>query len=166
MQDWTADILDCIPRLRRFAYTLTGDTSDADDLVQICLEKALRKSSQYTDGGDIGIWLFKIMRNAFIDEKRADGRKPNFVELDHPTSMAQPDAAPAPDTMFAHGEVMAAITALPEDQRIVVALILVNGHSYKEAAQILDVPLGTVMSRLARARRRVEDKLAAERRIA
>ncbi|MEM9881268.1 MAG: sigma factor, partial [Pseudomonadota bacterium] len=50
MQDRTADILDCIPRLRRFAYTLTGDTSDADDLVQICLEKALRKSSQYTDG--------------------------------------------------------------------------------------------------------------------
>lgn len=160
MPDFTSQLLSRLPQMRRFAYTLTGNTTDADDLVQICLEKALRKSSQFDGAQDVQHWLFKIMRNAFIDQTRAQARTPDFVDLDHPVSAAQPDPSAKPDDDLGHRDVITAISKLPEDQRMVVALVLVNGHSYEEAADILSVPKGTIMSRLSRARHRLGEALA------
>lgn len=139
-----------MPRLRRFAYALTGNACDADDLVQIALERALRRADDRFHGGDIASWLFKIMQNAFIDQKRAAARRPAHVDLD---DVAAETPAPGPDAAAGYADVMAAINALPEPQRLVVAHVLVDGRTYQETAGLLDVPVGTVMSRLSRARR-------------
>ncbi|MEM6536341.1 MAG: sigma-70 family RNA polymerase sigma factor [Pseudomonadota bacterium] len=153
MADRASEILECIPRLRRFAYTLTGDVADADDLVQVCLERALAKVNRRYKDGDMQSWLFKIMQNAFIDDCRSKQRKPGFVHIDEDEVSGVKDLSPDPETQLAHKEVMASVKALPEDQRMIVGYILVDGRTYRETADLLGIPIGTVMSRLARARR-------------
>ncbi|MEM6682373.1 MAG: RNA polymerase sigma factor [Pseudomonadota bacterium] len=166
MTNQTGQIIGAIPRLRRFAYSLTGNTSDADDLVQACLEKALKNRTKYTDTGDIAPWLFKIMKNTFIDHTRAQARRPAFVELETSASQATADRQPTPEEALAHRDTLNAIDGLPEEQKLIVALVLVDGRSYQEAADILRIPVGTVMSRLARARRRLQEELQDQRRSA
>lgn len=145
-----------LPRLRRFGRTLARTREDADDLVQVAIEKALMRADQWEPGTRLDSWMFRIMQNAWIDEVRARQRRgETFVSEDEAdllgaaTSDAQVDAI----------AVRKAVGQLSEDQRAVVGLVLVEGFSYEEAAGVLDVPVGTVTSRLARARERLQDML-------
>ena len=143
------EIAKLLPRLRRFARTVTRHTEDADDLVQVAVERALRHTDQWQAGTRLDSWIFRIMKNAWIDEVRARSRR-DEVPLDdeaHDTRGADPTAG-----HIARLSVQAAMARLPEEQRLAVSLVLVEGLPYKEAADVLDVPIGTLTSRLARGR--------------
>jgi RNA polymerase sigma factor (sigma-70 family) len=138
-----------LPRLRRFGRTLARNREDADDLVQIALERALTRTEQWQPGSRLDSWMFRIMQNAWIDETRArERRSQTFVgeeEGEHvgvSTTDLQVDAI----------AVRKAVAQLNHDQRAVVGLVLVEGLPYKEAADVLGIPIGTLTSRLARAR--------------
>lgn len=135
--------------MRRFARSLTGDPHDADDLVQIAVERALARSSQWREELGLEAWVFGIVRNAWTDEIRARQRR---WQVFAPEKAGEHVAVAMLDASAVTISVEAAMARLPENQRIVVALVLVEGLSYKEAAQALEVPIGTVTSRLARGR--------------
>jgi len=148
-QDVRDQLAALLPRLRRFGRTLARTREDADDLVQIALERALTRTGQWQPGTRLDSWMFRIMQNAWIDETRARERRgQTFVaeeEGEHvgvSTTDAQIDAI----------AVRKAVAQLNHDQRAVVGLVLVEGLPYKEAAEVLGVPIGTLTSRLARAR--------------
>lgn len=144
-----------IPALRRFAYALLRDREAADDLVQDTLERAVAGWSRRRADGDVRAWLFAIERNVFLQEARRRGRAGAHV------GMEALDAIPAPGTDQAAAlgarDVLAGLDALPEDQRSVLLLVAVEDLSYAEAAAILGIPIGTVMSRLSRARDRLRE---------
>lgn len=143
------EICELLPRLRRFARSLAGDPHDADDLVQASVERALARASQWREEQGLDAWLFGIVRNAWIDEARSRQRR--WQVFAPPEAGEQVGVAPM-DAQEAAMSVQAAMAQLPEDQRIVVALVLVEGLSYKAAAASLGIPIGTVTSRLARGR--------------
>ncbi len=148
-----------LPRLRRFALSLTGAIDDADDLVQMALEKALKRISTYTPGTRMDSWMIKIAQNIWIDEKRAAVRRGDRVDVDEIVDFEGEDGRNTVERRAQMAEVIAAIADLPEAQRLVVAHVLVDGQSYAEAARHLDIPIGTLMSRLSRARRTLESRL-------
>jgi RNA polymerase sigma-70 factor (ECF subfamily) len=131
------------------ARALAGHGADADDLVQVVLERALARAVQWHPDAALDKWVFAIARNAWRDELRARGRSQRlFVPEEDGALVADgSDAQPAHQL-----ELATALATLPPDQREVVALVLVEGMSYGEAAALLQVPVGTVTSRLARAR--------------
>lgn len=142
-------LTDLLPRLRRLARSLTGQVHDADDLVQVALERALARRDQWRPDARLDAWVFGIVRNAWLDELRARTRRSRVFAPEEAGEVV------GEATMERQGDVMsvnAAMARLPEEQREVVALVLVEGLSYREAAELLDVPMGTVTSRLARAR--------------
>jgi RNA polymerase sigma-70 factor (ECF subfamily) len=141
-------LLPLLPRLRRLARALAGQVADADDLVQVVLERALSRAAQWRPDAALDKWVFAIARNAWRDEMRARGRAQNLFAPEEAGAMTA-DVASAPVQKVELAEAMA---ALPPDQREVVALVLIEGLSYSEAAELIDVPVGTVTSRLARAR--------------
>jgi RNA polymerase sigma-70 factor (ECF subfamily) len=144
-----AALLELLPRLRRFARALTRDGHDADDLVQIALERALTHAAQLRADAPVANWVFGIVRHAWLDELRARGRRAQlFVAADDATVLAAPSHGGPADALA----VEEALARLPEEQRSAVALVLVEGLSYKEAAHIMEVPIGTLTSRLARGR--------------
>ena len=139
-----------IPALRRYAYALRRDHAAADDLVQDTLERALSRWSTRRHDGDLRAWLFTILRNLHVGSHRADARRGATV----PFKEAElPGTAAAQDAAIEAGDVLSAVGQLPEDQKSLLLLVGVEDFSYDEAARILDLPLGTVMSRLSRARR-------------
>jgi RNA polymerase sigma-70 factor (ECF subfamily) len=145
-------ILACIPSLRRYARGLTGDLHRADDLVQDTLERAWSRYSRWQRRGELRAWMFGIMHNHFIDGVRANNRR-----ADQTVPGDMPDA-PVRATQTDHLEVRdldRCLQALPAEQREVLLLICVEDLSYQETAQVLDVPIGTVMSRLSRAREKL-----------
>lgn len=150
---------DLLPRLRRFARSLAGDPADADDLVQTALERALARASQWQPERGLAPWVFGIVRNAWLDEMRSRQRRGHlFVAAEAGESVGHA-------TVDAHAlglSVEAAMQRLPHEQRVVVALVLVEGLSYREAAEALDVPMGTVTSRLARGRLELQRLLGDE----
>jgi RNA polymerase sigma-70 factor (ECF subfamily) len=137
-----------LPRLRRFARALAGNAHDADDLVQAALERALARASQWRPEQRLETWVYAILRNAWIDEQRARGRRARVFA---PES-AGADVGVAPIDASGALALQAALQQLPGEQREAVALVLVEGLSYREAAAALDVPIGTLTSRLARGR--------------
>lgn len=142
-------IVDLLPRLRRFARTLARNPHDADDLVQIAVERALARSDQLRADSSLSSWMFGILRNAWIDETRTRGRRNQVFA---PEELG---ANVGDNSSHTHADVLAvqdALGRLPDEQRIAVGLVLVEGLSYKEAAEIMGVPLGTLTSRLARGR--------------
>lgn len=143
------EIAKLLPRLRRFARTVTRHTEDADDLVQVAVERALRHVDQWQPGTRLDSWLFRIMKNAWIDEVRARSRR-DEVPMDDEAE----DTRGVDDTArhIARLSVQTAMARLPEEQRMAVCLVLVEGLPYKEAADVLEVPIGTLTSRLARGR--------------
>ena len=154
--DVREQIAELLPRLRRFGRALARTREDADDLVQIAIEKALVRTDQWTPGTRLDSWMFRIMQNAWIDEVRSRQRHgETFVaeeEAEHvgvSTADAQIDAI----------AVRKAVAQLSDEHRAVVALVLVEGLSYQEAAEVLRIPVGTVTSRLARARESLQDML-------
>jgi len=138
-----------LPRLRRFARSLSRNQHDADDLVQVGVEKALRNLEQFRAGANLASWMFGIMKNAWIDDRRARGRR---AEVALPEDSGEHPAVTPADTDVGLWSVSEAMSKLPEDQRLAIALVLVEGMSYKEAAAVLEIPIGTLTSRLARGR--------------
>ena len=145
-----------LPRLRRFARALARDVHDADDLVQIAVERALTRSGQLRPGAPLSSWMFGIVRNAWLDELRARGRRARVFAPEEGAERVG-DASQG-----AHAEALAvqdALARLPEEQCEAVALVLIEGFSYKEAAHIMEVPIGTLTSRLARGREALQEML-------
>jgi RNA polymerase sigma-70 factor, ECF subfamily len=138
-----------LPRLRRFARSLSRNQHDADDLVQLAVERALRGAQQFHEGASVASWLFGIMKNAWIDACRAHARR---GEVPLPEDSGEHPAVSPVDTNANLWSVSEAMSKLPEDQRLAIALVLVEGMSYKEAAAVLEIPIGTLTSRLARGR--------------
>jgi RNA polymerase sigma-70 factor (ECF subfamily) len=140
-----------IPRLRRYARALTGDASAADDLVQDALERALVKQSLWREGTDLRAWLFTVMHNAFVNQVRSAAVS-RTVQLDD--ALADRPQPQSTDRLEIR-DLDAALQALPEEQRAVVLLVGLEQMTYDEAARVLEVPIGTVMSRLSRGRERL-----------
>jgi RNA polymerase sigma-70 factor (ECF subfamily) len=142
-------IVELLPRLRRFARSLSRHQHDADDLVQSAVERAWKNLEQLKPGANLASWMFGIMKNAFIDDRRARGRR---GEVALPEDSGEHPAVSPVDMQTSMWSVSKAMSALPEDQRLAIALVLVEGMSYKEAAEVLEIPIGTLTSRLARGR--------------
>jgi RNA polymerase sigma factor (sigma-70 family) len=142
------DLVALLPRLRRFARSLTLSAHDADDLVQIAVERALARRSQWRADTSLPSWMFTIMKNAWIDETRARRRRGPHGDIEEAVGLA--DAAGADP--LARTAVEQAMTRLPDEQRLAVTLVLVEGLSYAEAARVAEVPQGTLTSRLVRGR--------------
>lgn len=143
------DIAALLPRLRRFARAVTRHREDADDLVQIAVERALGRSAQWEAGTRLDSWIFRIMKNAWIDEIRVRTRRDHLFEPEEAGEHVGDDFAEAHQQRIA---IQKAISLLSEDHRLVIGLVLVDGLPYKEAADVLEIPIGTLTSRLARAR--------------
>ena len=149
-------IIAALPRLRRFCAALTGTLADGDDLLQSTVERALKRKETYNPEHKLESWLFKIAQNHWIDLKRAQARRGPMTDLSEITHIVGEDGRETVDRRAATQDVLGHIASLPEPQRLVVAHILVDGQSYKEAANLLGVPVGTIMSRLSRARKTLE----------
>jgi RNA polymerase sigma-70 factor, ECF subfamily len=150
-------IVELLPRLRRFARTLARDPHDADDLVQVAVERALTRSEQLRPESRLSSWMFGILRNAWIDETRTRGRRNRIFA---PEGLGQNVSDASSE---AHSEALSvqdAMARLPDEQRMAVGLVLVEGLSYKEAAEIMGIPIGTLTSRLARGREALQGMLA------
>ncbi|MEP7244961.1 MAG: sigma-70 family RNA polymerase sigma factor [Gammaproteobacteria bacterium] len=145
-----------LPRLRRFARTLARNPHDADDLVQLAVERALLRLDQWRPGSRLDSWMFGILKNAWIDEVRSRQRHGRVLA---PEEAGEHVADAASESAILGLSLEAALAQLPEDQRVAVALVLVEGLAYKEAAAVLEVPIGTVTSRLARGREALEAML-------
>jgi RNA polymerase sigma factor (sigma-70 family) len=149
MEEIGEHIVALLPRLRRFARALSRNQHDADDLTQAAVERALRHREQFRAGTSLASWMFGIMKNAWIDMRRARGRR---AEVALPEDTGDHPAVAPIDASTSLWSVSEAMGKLPEEQRLAVALVLVEGMSYKEAAAVLEVPIGTLTSRLARGR--------------
>jgi RNA polymerase sigma-70 factor (ECF subfamily) len=148
-----------LPRLRRFARMLTHNPHDADDVVQIAVERALVRLDQWRRDARLDSWMFKIVRNAWIDELRSRGRRDRIFAAEE----AGENVGIEPiESETIRMSVQAAMARLPEDQRVAVSLVLIEGLPYKEAAEVLEVPIGTLTSRLARGRDALQALLEVE----
>jgi RNA polymerase sigma-70 factor, ECF subfamily len=145
-------MIQLLPRLRAFGRSLTGVQDQADDLVQQTVEKGLRNIGSYTPGTRLDSWLFRIMRNTWIDGHRARRPTVTLDDVDIISPLVSEDGRDVTETRLYLAQVRQAIDRLPEDQRSVLMLVCVEGLSYREVAQALDIPEGTVMSRLSRGR--------------
>lgn len=148
-------IADLLPRLRRFAVALTGSRDEAEDLLQASCLKALTRLDQFQEGTRLDSWMFRILQTGWIDRTRAARIRapapPEALEALHDHGLG----ARAAEDRLELAKLRADVAALPPEQRAVLALVAIDGLSYREAAETLDVPMGTVMSRLARARRKL-----------
>jgi RNA polymerase sigma-70 factor (ECF subfamily) len=144
-------ILAVLPRLRRYARALAGERAAADDLVQDTLERAWSRIGQWRPGSDLAVWLLSIMHNLRIDQLRRPTLSMSSFDdeaIEVPTRATQDDRRELQD-------LASALAQLPEDQRAVLLLVALEEMSYAQVAETLGVPLGTVMSRLARGRERL-----------
>ena len=146
------DLLELVPRLRRFAASLSRDRADGDDLCQATLERALRSRAQWESGTRLDSWMYRIMRNLWIDEGRARQRSARtFAPEEAGENIGYAGDRQIEDAMTL-SDVDRAMQTLPDEQREAIALVLVEGLSYKDAAEVLGVPMGTLTSRLVRGR--------------
>ncbi|SAK48060.1 RNA polymerase sigma factor [Caballeronia catudaia] len=154
-----SDLLAHLPQLRRYARALTGDRAWADDLVQDATERALNRAKSFHAGTNLRAWLFTIMRNLYIDQLR--GRRD--IAVDDETAPWRQMAAPRGEVDgLVLRDVQRALYCLPVEQREVMLLVCVEEMSYQEASVVLNVPTGTVMSRLSRAREHMRVLLGEE----
>jgi RNA polymerase sigma factor (sigma-70 family) len=151
-ETFESELTQLLPRLRRFAFALSRNGADADDLAQTTVERALRSRDQWQPGTRLDSWLYRIMRNLWIDTVRARGRRDRH---EAPADAAKDVGDDPREAMHASMELQRAMSAmerLPDEQREVVALILIEGFGYREVSEMLDLPIGTVSSRLVRGR--------------
>ncbi|WP_328795152.1 RNA polymerase sigma factor [Jannaschia marina] len=146
------------PRLWRFALILSSSRDAADDLAQATCLRALDKAAGYTPGTRLDSWLFKMAQRIWLNELRSQAVR-RGGGLQPVEDIALPDPGPGAETNILVGQVLSRISALPEAQRASVTLVYVEGFSYAEAAEILEVPIGTIMSRLSTARRKVSEAM-------
>jgi len=149
-------IIALLPRLRRFCMALTGSADAGDDLTQSTIERALGRIDQWRPDTRLDSWMFRIAQNMNIDAARTRARRGVHVDVESAHGLAGEDGRKVTETRAALARAQAAMAALPDDQRALMALVVVDGASYKEAAAILDIPVGTVMSRVARARAAID----------
>ncbi|MCD1626226.1 MAG: RNA polymerase sigma factor [Paracoccaceae bacterium] len=145
-------MIQLLPRLRAFGRSLTGVQDQADDLVQQTVEKGLRNIDSYRPGTRLDSWLFRIMRNTWIDGHRARRPTVTLDDVDIISPLIGEDGRYVTETRLYLAQVRQAMDRLPEDQRTVLMLVCVEGLSYREVAHALEIPEGTVMSRLSRGR--------------
>lgn len=148
-----------LPRLRRFAWSLTRDWPDADDLVQTSCARALTRADQWQKGTRLDAWMYRLMRNVWIDETRKRTVRVGQGNEDAADSTELQTQGDSETTAYAN-QVLMQIGLLPEGFSSVLLLVAVEGHSYSETAEILDIPIGTVMSRLSSARQKLKAALA------
>ena len=158
MADLRVQVEEQIPRLRRYARALTGDRTLADDLVQDTLERALSRFHLWRHGSDLRAWLFTIMHNIFVNQARTRMRHQH--EALESNAAVESMRAREPDWLELR-DLDSALAQLPHDQRAVLLLVGLEQLTYEEAARVLEVPIGTVMSRLSRGRERLRAVLAA-----
>ncbi len=169
---FTEQAMDLMPSLYSAALRMTRNPSDAEDLVQETYLKAYRGFGSFEEGTNLKAWLYRILTNTFINRYRAAKRRPDETDLDDvedfylyrrlgglEEARAGRSAEDELMDLFSEAEVKAAVDALPEQFRIAVLLADVEGFSYKEIASILDIPIGTVMSRLHRGRKNLQKAL-------
>ena len=161
MDSFQTELVGLLPRLRRFARVLASSDADAQDLVQATVERALVKRGSWSPGTRLDSWTFTIMRRLFIDDGRSRTRWSRIVSPADDATVAVADAGQSSEALRADAlAVQTAIRDLPDDQRMAVALVLIDGLSYAEAAVVMDVPVGTLTSRLVRGRQTVIQTLA------
>lgn len=154
------DLVACLPRLHRFGLTLTRNRSDADDLVQTVCEKAIQNADSWQVGTRLDSWLFTMMRNTWISELRKRSVRVGAGQEDAGESDALNTPVTPEDEAYGK-QLLGLIHGLPEGLSSVLLLVSVEGYSYQDAADILDIPIGTVMSRMSNARKRLRAALAA-----
>jgi RNA polymerase sigma-70 factor, ECF subfamily len=150
------EIVALLPRLRRLCLALTRSADAGDDLVQSTIERALSRIDQWKQGTRLDSWMFRIAQNIFIDGVRARKRSGVQIDVEMLENVKGDDGRQITEERSALARAREAIAALPDEQRALVALVIIDGQSYKDAAAILDIPIGTVMSRLARARQSID----------
>ncbi|MEQ1865182.1 MAG: RNA polymerase sigma factor [Micropepsaceae bacterium] len=148
-----------LPRLRRFGAALAGSLEEGDDVVQAAIERALAKSDQWQAGTRLDSWLFKIMQNLWRDELRRRKTSKKGMALDGAATDTIVDGRRITETMLMLTKTRERFARLPDDQRLALALVVIDGHSYREAADQLEIPIGTLMSRLSRARESLREML-------
>ncbi len=152
------DLVKELPYLRRFARGLCGDASLADDLVQDCVERALTKSHLYDPARPLRAWLYAVLRNIFVSNWRRNAKFVGAKTVDDLVGF-EGSVAPEQDSNFSVAVITEALDTLPTQQREVLVLISLEEMSYKDASEIIGVPIGTIMSRLSRARAHLENIL-------
>jgi len=146
------ELIAILPRLRRFALGLTRNGAEADDLVQMACEKAISRINQWKPGTRLDSWMFRIIQTTHIDRMRSQKRRDTYLEIIGNQGEHIFDGENAAEASLTLDNVRRAIYNLPEDQRAVVMLVSIEGLSYKEASEVLEIPMGTLTSRLVRAR--------------
>jgi RNA polymerase sigma-70 factor (ECF subfamily) len=149
--DLRSEIIVQLPHLRRFARALTGDAALADDLVQDCLERALRKQHLFDATRSLRTWLFTILRNLYISGLRRNGPRQASKSVDD-IEAGEDAVRPEQESRLALADIALALDRLPPAHREVLLLVALEDMSYREIAEVTGVPVGTVMSRLSRAR--------------
>lgn len=160
VEDVQSRIVNLLPRLRRFAFALTGDRDKADDLVQDACERALSRLDQWQPGTKLDSWMYRITQNIWLDQHRARRVRREQGTLDEVENLAGADGRKVTENRLTLAAVQSGIARLPPEQQVLIAMVCVEGVSYKDAASILDIPIGTVMSRLARARQSLYDAIS------
>jgi len=161
LQAFERELLTLLPRLRRFARALARDAADADDLVQAALERALRAREQWAPGTRLDSWMMRIVRNCWIDETRSRTRRARTFVPEEEGALVGADTHRDIEMRVEMHDVDRAMNSLSPDQREVIALVLVEGLAYREAADLLDIPMGTLTSRLTRGRQALAQILEA-----
>lgn len=154
------ELVSLLPRLRRFSLAVAGNAQDAEDLLHSALERALRFESTWQRGTRLDSWIYRIIRNLWIDERRA--KRNQNVSLEVAGDDALEDRQASAEHLLDLAQARRALLALPEEQRSVLCLVVLEGMTYQEAAATLDVPIGTVMSRLSRARAAMVSRLSSD----
>jgi len=160
MNEIREELVALLPRLRRFAYGLSGQRDDADDLVQAACERALERSDQWEPGTRLDSWMYRIIQNLWFDRLRSRKVRGDLVDIEAIEPRADEHAHRAPELRSDLARVSDALQQLRPEHRELLMLVCVEELSYKEAAELLQIPMGTVMSRLARARLALHERLA------
>lgn len=155
MQDERDLLLACLPRLRRYARALIGDRTGADDLVQDTMERGWKKLASWQHGSDMRAWLFGIMHNLYIDQIRRTAIQAEVLDENTPV----PTHRATQSDGLEMRDLQSALRALPAEQREILLLVALEEMSYDEVSKTLGLPLGTVMSRLSRARQKLRAQM-------
>lgn len=153
-------MVELLPRLRRFSYALTGNLDKADDLVQETCARALANAEQWQAGTRLDSWMYRIAQNLWFDRMRATKVRGEVVDVDTAVDLIGSDGRDVTESRLTLQVVAKSIAQLPADQQLVIAHVCIDGLSYKDAAEALGIPIGTVMSRLARARRALHEAMS------
>ncbi|SRR5581483_5463350 len=157
--DFREKMVKFLPRLSRFALSLTGSLDRRDDLVQETCVRALARREQWQPGTRLDSWMFRIAQNIWLDGLRRETFRGEPVDIESMDDLMDSDGRTLVENRLALGEVLRALDQLSPEHRVLIALVCVEGLTYKEAAAVLGLPLGTVMSRLARARLALHDAI-------